>query len=628
MRIFIPIFIILFSSGSLKAWIYPEHRDIALLAIQNLSPEYRSALDKLWAEARTGYENRLTETVIDATQNANSNKLDFASLPAISGDHSCSAKEMLDVVLHSEWILDVSKIAMQLEQNLLSADSRDSRINSIRDADLRFQNVDPFYATRAGSNNVHFLLALPNVQTDAITYGYLCLKEETPLNAVSAYVLYHYSALIKAHRLSKEILTPEERSALTISALGDEAFALHFLEDVFAAGHVAGTWGDASQRKGTHDYFNEKGLKVNTWEGNNVVLTGDGWMREEDAERVALVVQMSIEQFLDASGGKVVFLDSINIEDAYTTDNFNVCTETVVPAHQINPGMIPLLTDILMKTPVPGLATGIGELPRFRAEIGTFIGFSPSVSGALFSGGFGVGQDTPGLVGSVEAAVRFGIGLDGVLNEASDGLAFIELGWRQDGSTTTGVVSEPGIEKFGALFATIPGRSAYNVRFRMPFYLIPGDLLIAAPFLMLFSPNALTNMGVTAVNGGLIPWQAGMETSFGRFQFILGREVSVYFFGRTKERDALLYYFVDENGEGQIYILSYRSTQIEFPIIEYRPFRSFATDQSSKLLLQLYGRVDIPHNVESLSPEGVPPPQLRTIWHLGLRLVFDWRHYF
>ena len=59
----------------------------------------------------------------------------------------------------------------------------------------------------------------------------------------------------------------------------DEAYAIHFLQDMFAAGHVAGTWGDASQRKGTHDYYNERGLKVSTWDGDIAVLTGDAWMR-------------------------------------------------------------------------------------------------------------------------------------------------------------------------------------------------------------------------------------------------------------------------------------------------------------------------------------------------------------
>ncbi len=75
------------------------------------------------------------------------------------------------------------------------------------------------------------------------------------------------------------------------------------MQDVFASGHVAGTWGDASQRKGTHDYYNEMGLKTSTWEGENVVLTGDAWMRNEDAIRAAKVVSLSLEQLLDAFKG-------------------------------------------------------------------------------------------------------------------------------------------------------------------------------------------------------------------------------------------------------------------------------------------------------------------------------------
>lgn len=50
------------------AWIYPEHRAIALLAIQRLTPEQRAVLDRLWADARTGYEGRLTESIIDPGQ--------------------------------------------------------------------------------------------------------------------------------------------------------------------------------------------------------------------------------------------------------------------------------------------------------------------------------------------------------------------------------------------------------------------------------------------------------------------------------------------------------------------------------------------------------------------------------
>ena len=95
--------LLIFSSGITitNAWVYPEHRDIFLLAIQKLSPEYRSTLDALWAEARKGYELRLTEAVIDATQSINPTQIDYAAWPGIGGDHSVSAKDMLYNILHS-----------------------------------------------------------------------------------------------------------------------------------------------------------------------------------------------------------------------------------------------------------------------------------------------------------------------------------------------------------------------------------------------------------------------------------------------------------------------------------------------------------------------------------------------
>ena len=33
------------------AWIYPEHRDITVLAVQKLDPERRAILDRIWAGA-------------------------------------------------------------------------------------------------------------------------------------------------------------------------------------------------------------------------------------------------------------------------------------------------------------------------------------------------------------------------------------------------------------------------------------------------------------------------------------------------------------------------------------------------------------------------------------------------
>lgn len=626
-NIFYSLFIItlLFLVPSrLNAWVYPEHRDIMLLAIQKLSPEYKNTLDALWAEARIGYEFRLTESVVDATQTTSPTHLDYASFPAIGGDHSTSAKNMLDIILKSEWILDVADITARLKIDLLNSSDRNMRVNALRNSDIRLQTADPDYATRAGHNNVHFLLSLESASESREEYAYECIKEGSELNALGVYIWYHYSALNKMSRLASESLSQQERSALILSALADEGFGLHFLEDVFAAGHAAGTWGDASQQKGTHDFYNEHGLKTTTWSGKNIVLTGDAWMRPEDAEFTANVIKLSLEQLLDVANGKIkVKINDDELIKAEAED-FNISKNEFMPSQKYDSKFVEMLNPILYDTPIPGLVKGLGELPRFRAELGTFFGFSPSLRGAVINGGFGLTQKTLGIVGGLEGSVRFGLGLDGILNEASDGLVFLDIGWRQDGSSSVGIIAAQGTENYGSYFSAIPGRSAYSARIRLPFYIVPGDLLIAGPILLLISPKDLSEMAVTAVNGGLIPWHLGMATPIGRFQIVLGREAAVYFYGRTKQRDALFAF----NDSDELIMASYRSTQIEFPFLEYKPLRSFSTDQSSTLLIQFYGGVDIPHNINSLDVKNRPAPKLENVWYLGARVVFDWRHYF
>ena len=181
----------------------------------------------------------------------------------------------------------------------------------------------------------------------------------------------------------------------------------------------------------------------------------------------------------------------------------------------------------------------------------------------------------------------------------------------------------PVLEGGGQFTSAMPGREAFNFRIRMPFYLVPFDLLITSPLLFIV-PETYAKMAVTAGLGGLIPWQAGIETGIGRFQFILGREIGVALYGRGKFIDALLIPMDD----GTTALLNFRSTRFDFPVLEYRPFRTFSTDQSSSLVLQLNFGVDIPHNESVTLPEGISTPELRAVWYIGLRTAFDWRYYF
>jgi hypothetical protein len=226
---------------------------------------HRAELDSLWAWGRIGYEARLDASAANFSLGLKPTYLDYAAWPAIAGDHSSSSENMLFVILETKWVLKVANIGAILEEGLKKARNRSERINKLTDSDILLMRADPEYVSRADANTGHFMLALTSVDNSAEAYFNSCFKAGSEMNLVGTYEWFHASALLKAHRLSKEILTKEQRSALTISALADEAFALHFLEDGFSSGHVAGVWGDASQRKGTHDYYNEKGLDITTW---------------------------------------------------------------------------------------------------------------------------------------------------------------------------------------------------------------------------------------------------------------------------------------------------------------------------------------------------------------------------
>jgi hypothetical protein len=132
-------------------------------------------------------------------------------------------------------------------------------------------------------------------------------------------------------------------------------------------------------------------------------------------------------------------------------------------------------------------------------------------------------------------------------------------------------------------------------------------------------------MAVTAVNGGLIPWQQGIFTPFGRFQFVLGRELGITFYG-LGGKDQLIAPATAPGGSGRV--VNYKSTALELPIAEFRLYRSFTSTQSSSLKIQFFGGVDIPYDEKIDAPVGAPPVDLEKIWFVGARLTFDWRYYF
>jgi hypothetical protein len=515
---------------------------------------------------------------------------------------------MLAIVRDAPWIVGVARVSARLKTQLAAAKRRDQHVNAVRDSDMALQHTDPEYVTRASSNNAHFLLARPSVDIEPLAYSQLALGSNSDLNALGTYVWYHLSALRKAALLSRGAdASAQTRADLVRAALADEAFALHFLEDSFAAGHATGTWGNTAVRKGTHDYYSEHGLALVTWSGKPFVALGDSYMRPADADRASIAIALSISQFLDAASGKITVTGSAEVQP----EAFDVCNQARFPAAAGSNQDLHSLVPIVEQTPVPALGAGLGELPRFRSELGPFVGLSTALRGGAISRGFGTNQTGGSAIGGLDAAVRVGVGLEGVLDESSDGLVFAEIGIRED--------------KHASGTATLPGRGALTARFRVPFWLIPGDLVVAAPILAFTSKKTLLKMGLQAVNGGLIPWQVGVATRVGRFQFVLGREVGLSFYRNGSDHPIL----IPTPGVPPINAIavSLNSLQIEFPILDYRIFRTFSLNQSSGLNIQPYVGFDKPFSSSVVSPPGAPKPGLNTIVIAGVRVVFDWRHY-
>jgi hypothetical protein len=613
------------SASPARAWLYPEHRAITARGIDTLDPRHRAQLDRLWMEARKGYESRLCEQPDAGDQGQKPACIDYAAWPAISGDHSCSPETMLQTVLESDWILKVAAITARMAAKIAASKNEAERRNWTVDGDLRLTRTDPEYTTRAVTNTAHFLL--PRESEDPAAYVPLALGAGAELNAYGTYVLFHIAAMHTAATVEEQT-DPAQRSALARRLAALEAFALHFLEDSFAAGHIAGSWGSTAERRGTHDYYNEHGLDTETWGHKRILLFGDGHMTEADLERGGEAVRASLEELAQAAQPDTDvhrLLASTVPPPEVLNGKFDVCKGGRAPEWKTPDPVILLVARVLRESPIPYRGPGYASLPRFRAEIGPFIGLASGISAAGAGGGF-TSAGNGGFQGQLDLGVRVGVGLEGVLGDSGDGLIFLQfgvLGQSKSTSTCTQCPNDPVLQQFAP---GVPARSGYQFRLRVPFWLIPGDLLLAAPVLAFTSKDTLTEMGITAVDGGLIPWQAGLQTPVGRVQVMAGREVGATLFG-FGTKDAFVAAF--DTNRGRIFApIAIKSIQWDFPLLEIRPFREYGARFTYATLVQVGAGFDKPLDAEVVGRPELGPPPLKTRYFGFVRIFFDGRRYF
>jgi hypothetical protein len=604
------------------AFVYSEHRSIAGDAIAGITPQHAATLARLWALAREGYDVRLCAEPWTGPRGLDLDCVDFAAWSAIGGDHSCSPAKLLDAVLEGELILRMNAIAADEAEALAAATRDDQRRNAATSAQIALARADPEYAARAGANNAHFLM--PRQGQDSLAYLDAALDRSAEPNSAATYFFFHGAAMILAAR-SDPYATGPEASARARRILALEAFAEHFLEDMFASGHVAGSWGNVAERKGTHDFYNRQGLEVRSWDGNEKVLFGDAFLKPDGLDRAAEAVRVSLDQVLDAwtptSAVRIAVRDAPSPEEALS-GTYDVCASKSAPDWDVAASLEPWFVAVSMRMPIPFRGAGPGSLPRVHAEIGPFLGL---VAGGSLAGSGGSydGIDTGGqLIDSLSLGLRVGLGLEELLTDSADGLIFLQGGVSMSSAEATDCPECTGGRD--KILPRIPARSGISVAFRAPFWLVPGDLILAVPFLLLTAPDKFTNMASVAATGGLVPWQRRFHTPVGTFQFVLGREADATFYGFTGGLDE----FVTLDPErDDLVVVGYRSVVVEIPVLEYQVFRSYGSRQALDLRFQFGGGFDKPLEARAIDPPGATAPSLQTRYFGYVRLVFEGRRY-
>jgi hypothetical protein len=570
-----------------KAWLFEEHANIGRYAVTHLEAREATMLDSLWASVRNSSpaaqralcKNGRKDASHDRMHDPNWKCVDFGALAAAAADHSCSPTDLLAVVTGSSWFPDVYADVAETEFALHKKDATDgSRVDAWHQGNLDLLRQDPAYLARAAKNSAHFVLGRGS-EDDVASFLRRAADQGTPINATASYATYHLAALASAAKLAKLTVGADGYAAVAEAVLAEEAFALHFLEDSFAAGHFVGLSPDAigsqPERAGTHDYYCEHGLEARTWGAGRISYAahGDAFMTEKehdidkgplrDREMAARAVQASIRQVLDVAAGDPLpasvdpSADSLAIKD--------VCSEAVVSgeaATMIQLGT-PVLTDVLDLTPEPYRQDP--ALPHFRSEFGFLVrGAAAGRVGAASGGDYDPSAARgPRFQGATQVGLGAGLGIAGLTTQATDGVFYLE-----------GNVISYGEERYlgrecGSCRAPA-GRIGWGVRARVPFWLVPGDTVIGLLVLGLTDRDDLMNMAISASQGS-VWWGFERVRPLGEafsWQIVFGRELALY----SSQNSSLA---------------GFHMLQLELPVLEIRTKHQFSGHIGSDALLQI-----------------------------------------
>jgi hypothetical protein len=610
-----------------RAWIWPEHRDIAAEAIREMPASQRKVLDGMWAALRTDSGTQLCATLVNpgaqpSTPRGEWDKVcvDFPSYPALAGDHSCTTAQLKEAAEMELWARKVVWVAARTKEKLAEDGQSPQRGDDWNRSHLAMQYVDPKYLTRAEGNNAHFLIPRAEVQDRETLEMYLdrSLAADAPVNATAMYAKFHALALRLGALYGAAPVAA--RPDLARRALLAEGVALHFLEDSYSSGHYASTWGTAPWQKGTHDLYSVKGLTTMTWGGELFASHGDANMTERDGEVAAASVRKSLMQLAAAASGEMPVASGPLNPQEQAVESVDFCNVSNLPSLSMEPAIRTGVVKVLQDSPIPSGDQKSIHPPRARADIGPFAGV---VAGITFGPAF-AGYDTNGGFrwrSELEVGARFGYGLEGVLTTNMDGQIWAQASFVNDPAQLDASCPDcPGGKRTNKAVPRVPGRSGLKLVFRMPYYVVPFDMLLLAPVLLLTSPDAAQSVVFTAASGGLWTIQRPISTGIGTFQFMAGRELGITLWGSEQWIS---------NAATPVSIVEYKSIELDFPVWEYTPPRAFATTLALAAEVQLGFSVEFPNNAVVVYPAtNAPFDNLGTSWFIYLRLRLDARKYF
>jgi hypothetical protein len=353
---------------------------------------------------------------------------------------------------------------------------------------------------------------------------------------------------------------------------------------------------------------------------------GDASMRSEDLRRASRAVETSLSeltQMVTDPQARAFLEKSWYPENADYMFDFDACRAKTLGFTVPGPTAIRFTRNVWKQTVMPSPGSNYAHMPRFRAEIGPFFSFKAGGdAGAHFGGYFAEGPVKPRAGGNAMIAVGVGVGLEGAIGFTSDGLMEVGIG-----GTFASRQYEPGCDEcaIGAeafVPARVPTRTGLLLQYRAPYWLVPGDLFLAAP-LMLVDFELYKSMAIVSANGGVLGLQTIILTPAGTFQFMLGRQINITLFN---DDDPILRYDGGDPDLSSSYTLfAMNSIRFDFPFFSYQPLRAFAQKLTTSLAFQLGATVDFPNAKDVLTGEEVSPG---TSYSIYLRLLLSSRWYF